>query len=315
MNPVFPGPRAKLEPDCPAPSWPDPSYLPEASCSVFAVGCFSPPWCLARDLQATPPLTTIQDTLYTADGNRFNGVMTISWQSFEAADTSNVAGDTMQLKISNGILYVQLVPTTNADSPAIYTVTYSSLGSIQFTEAWGVPPGILPMRVRDVRVMPGSVTGSAPAASTIVQITDVTGLPNALNIRPTSGTAFALSRAAVINSTGSIDGAVGNLSDCLHVDGSSGACGSGGSGSSGTFIDGEVPYGTMDGSNTTFKLANTPTPLPAWRLPQWSFAAAGRRLHAVQQLADFSQRSGAAAGRHPAGLLPDVGEPARGGLY
>jgi hypothetical protein len=215
---------------------------------------------LGARLQATPTLTTIEDTLFTADGNRFNGVVTISWQSFEAADTSNVAGETLRLRISNGLLYVQMVPTTNANSPAIYNVQYTSQDGIQFSEAWAVPPGILPIRVRDVRVTPGSVTGSAPGTSTAIQITDVTGLQNALNIRLTSGTAFSVSRAAVINSTGSIDAAVGNLSDCLHVDGSSGACGSGGSGASGTFVDGEIPLGALDGSNTTFTLANAPIP-------------------------------------------------------
>ena len=215
---------------------------------------------LGARLQATPTLTTIEDTLFTADGSRFNGVVAISWQSFEAADTSNVAGETLRLQITNGLLYVQLVPTTNANSPAIYNVQYTSQDGIQFSEAWAVPPGILPVRVIDVRVPPGSVTGSAPVAGTAIQITDVMGLQNALNIRPTSGTAFSVSRAAVINSTGSIDAAVGNLSDCLHVDGSLGACGSGGSGGSGTFVDGEVPFGVSDGSNTTFTLANAPIP-------------------------------------------------------
>ena len=34
---------------------------------------------------AEPPLTTIQDVLYKADGTRFNGYVQISWNSFEAA--------------------------------------------------------------------------------------------------------------------------------------------------------------------------------------------------------------------------------------
>ena len=216
---------------------------------------------LGPKLQATPPLSTIIDTLYTADGNRFNGVVTISWPTFEAADTSNVAGDTLKLNITNGNLYVQLVPTSNANSAAVYTVMFNGVDGTEFTQAWTVPPAVLPIRVRDALVMPGSVTGSAPAADTTLSISNITGLQNALNIRLTSGTAFALSRAAVINSTGSIDGAVGNLSDCLHVDGSSGACGSGGtSGSTGTFIDGEIPTGAVNGSNTTFTLANAPIP-------------------------------------------------------
>ena len=234
-----------------APSPPTCEQVGFRPCAALALG---------PKLQATPPLSTIIDTLYTADGNRFNGVVTISWQSFEAADTSNIAANTLTLNIANGYLYVQLVPTTNANSTAIYTVVFNGVDGTQFTQAWTVPPAVLPIRVRDALVMPGSVTGSAPAADTTLSISNITGLQNALNIRLTSGTAFALSRAAVINSTGSIDGAVGNLSDCLHVDGTSGACGGGGSGSTGTFIDGETPMGTLDGSNTTFTLANTPIP-------------------------------------------------------
>jgi hypothetical protein len=73
------------------------------------------------------------------------------------------------------------------------------------------------------------------------------------------GPHFGVARTAVINASGSIDGAIGNLSDCVHVDGTSGACG--GSGSSGTgFIDAEIPGGTLDGVNATFTLANTPNP-------------------------------------------------------
>src|SRR5579863_8117212 len=156
-------------------------------------------------LGATPPLTTIQDVLFNSDGSRFNGALTISWQSFEASDTTNIAASSELLQISNGILYVQLVPTTNADTPAIYTVQYNSSGSTVYTEAWAVPPSSTSLRVRDVRVAPGTVTGSAPtpssppanssgsttppANSTILQISNVTGLQNALNVRPTEGTA------------------------------------------------------------------------------------------------------------------------------
>jgi hypothetical protein len=213
-------------------------------------------------LGATPPLTTIQDVLFNSDGSRFDGVVTISWQSFEASDTTNIAASLEKLQITNGILYVQLVPTTNADSPAVYTVHYNSSGSTSYSEAWAVPPSNAPLRVRDVRLAPGSVTGSAPAGqSTVLQITDVTGLQNALNIRPTAGSSFAVSRAAVIDSTGALDGATGNLSDCLHVDGTTGPCGTGsGGGGSGSFVDAEFPAGALDGTNTEFTLANAPAP-------------------------------------------------------
>ncbi len=232
-------------------------------------------------LGATPPLTTIQDVLFNSDGSRFNGVLTISWQSFEASDTSDIAASSERLQISNGILYVQLVPTTNADTPVVYLVQYNSNGSTVYTEAWGVPPSSTSLRVRDVRLAPGTVTGSAPTPSsppvspgstppgqtTTVLISDVTGLQTALDIRPTEGTSFAVSRAAVIDSTGAIDGATGNLTDCLHVDGTTGACGSTGGGTgTGTFIDAEFPAGIMNGTNTIFTVMNVPAPLSSMEL-------------------------------------------------
>jgi hypothetical protein len=209
----------------------------------------------------TPPVTTIQDILYTADGNRFSGVATISWKSFEAGNTSSVAPDVKRVVIGNGNLFVQLVPTTTSQTVASYMVVYNTAGRTQFTEYWVVPPSNAPLRVRDVRLAPGGVTtsGALAANATTVQIADVLGLQNALNLRLTSGTAFGVSRAAVINAIGAVDGAIGNLSDCLRVDGTSGPCGTGG-GSSGTFVDAEVPSGAMDGVNLTYLLANTPGP-------------------------------------------------------
>jgi len=211
---------------------------------------------LSSKLGATPPLTTISDTLFNADGTYFNGVVLISWPSFEASDTSNVAAATDMVQVNNGVLYVQLVPTTNANSAAVYTVQFTSLGVTQFSEAWAVPPSSINLRVRDVLLAPGSVSGSAPAVVTIISIGDVTGLQNALNVRPAEGTSFGISRSAVIDATGAIDGATGNASDCLHVDGTSGACSS----TSTTFFDGEVPSGTINGSNAGFILANVPNP-------------------------------------------------------
>ncbi len=212
-------------------------------------------------LSAAPPLTTIQDVLYRADGDRFTGVVIVSWKTFEASDASNIASEVARVTVSNGNLFVQLVPTTTANPPATYAVSYSSAGRTQFTETWVVPPSTVPLRVRDVRLAPGAVATPGPPSSTTMQMTDVVGLQSALSLRPSMGTGFAVSRAAVINSIGGLDGAVGNLSDCLHVDGTSGACGSAISpaGNAG-FVDNEVPTGVLNGANAIFTLANTPNP-------------------------------------------------------
>jgi len=212
---------------------------------------------LANLLCATPSLTTIQDVLYKADGTRFNGVLQISWTSFQAADSSNIPTQSVTSQVTNGYLHVMLVPTTTATTPAVYNVTYNSDGNTQFTETWVVPPSTSPLTVADVR---SSSTVGGAAALAQMQITDVAGLRTELNIRPTMGAAYAPSRAAIIDGSGGIAAAAGNLSDCLHVDGSSGPCGTTVGGSSNGFVDAESPSGVVDGSNVTFGLANSPNP-------------------------------------------------------
>ena len=210
-----------------------------------------------------PALTTIQDILYRADGTRFSGTMFITWSSFLAGDTSNIATANLTVPIVNGVLNVKLVPTTTASAGAQYNVTYASRGINQFTEVWAVPPSGPKLRVRDVRLSNGTVIGPAPSTAPI-QIGDVTGLANALAVRPTEGAGYSIGRSAIINPSGQIDAASGNLGDCMHVDGSSGACGTASPGGSAgilpLFSDTEIPGGTLNGINTAFTLQFAPSP-------------------------------------------------------
>ena len=206
-----------------------------------------------------PALTTIQDILYRANGTRFTGTMFVRWNSFQAGDTSNIAAANLTLPIVNGVLRVKLVPTTTATAGAQYNITYNSGGVTQFTEVWAVPPSTPTLRVRDVRISSGTVVGPPPVTSPI-QIGDVVGLPNALAVRPTEGVGFTAGRAAVVDQAGQIDGASGNLGDCVRVDGSSGPCGSGGGGGAPSFSDGETPTGAINAVNTTFTLNFSPSP-------------------------------------------------------
>jgi len=211
---------------------------------------------LALSVSAQPPLTLIQDTLYQADGTKFQGMATISWSSFQASDMSNIAANVTRVPIVNGVLRVKLVPTTNAAVPGSYSVLYNS-SKVQFSETWAVPPSTTQLRVKDVRVSTSALI--APANSSSVQISDVAGLQNELQVRPVEGTGFATSRTAVINALGAIDGAAGNPGDCVHVDGTTGSCGSGGTASV-EFVDLETPGGTVDGTNATFTLSQAPNP-------------------------------------------------------
>jgi hypothetical protein len=208
---------------------------------------------------AGPSLTTIQDVLYKADGTRFNGTLTISWSSFQAADNSAVVTQSTTIKVLDGNLRVQLIPVTTANPPATYTVTYNSDGRIQFKEIWSVPASASPLRVRDVRVATssgnsssGADTGSSPVAESAV-----VGLLSDLGARPVKGPGFSAGRVLLVDSAGLLESAGGTASDCLHVDGSSGPCGST---ETASFVDGEAPSGIVDGSNATFGLSAAPTP-------------------------------------------------------
>ena len=210
---------------------------------------------LATGLVAAPPLTTVQDVLYKADGTRFNGSAVVSWRSFEASDSSAITMHNITVNIVDGQLRVQLVPNAGVTPATYYAVKYSSDGKIQFEEAWMVPSSSRPVRLRDVRV-------AAPAAITAPeQLTeaDIAGLVSDLNARPTRGPGFAPGRAAVISATGTLESATGDPADCVRVDGSSGPCGSGGGISPG-FVDNESPAGAVDGSNGSFTLSSTPSP-------------------------------------------------------
>ena len=89
---------------------------------------------LAVPLLAGPILTTIQDTVYNADGTPYNGFAVIKWTPFVAGDTSQIATQSVTVNITAGNLLVQLVPTTNATPAGYYTVTFTSAGNLPFID-------------------------------------------------------------------------------------------------------------------------------------------------------------------------------------
>jgi len=207
---------------------------------------------------ADPALTTIQDTLYNADGTPFSGFVLIEWRSFESADSSNIATNNLTVPIVNGILAVQLAPNTGNSS---YAVRYISDTKAQFWEVWVVPASPTPLGLQDVRVAvapssSGSGTGGT-GEDTQIPESSVVGLLSDLAMRPQRGANYAPSQAVYIDSAGLLEAVPGNLTDCVRVNGTSGPCGS----STGPgFADGETPAGLLNGTNAVFTLANPPSP-------------------------------------------------------
>lgn len=222
---------------------------------------------LAGLAAAAPTLTTIQDVLYKADGTRFNGTLTITWPSFQAADNSDIVTQMTTVKVIDGNLRLQLAPSSTATPAIVYAVTYNSDGRVQFQEDWSVPPSATALRIRDVRVAAsssnstgiGGSSGSGTSTGTLssaIPESQVTGLIADLGARPIKGPGFGAGRTAVVDASGLIETATGNATDCMHVDGSSGPCG----GSAPSFVDGDLPAGIVDGNNATFTLTAVPAP-------------------------------------------------------
>lgn len=217
--------------------------------------------CLAAPLAAGPVLTTIQDVIYNADGSPYNGFATITWTPFVAGDTSQIGTQHLTVNIVGGNLMVALVPSTNATPAGYYTVTFVSAGNDQFTETWAVPPSTVPLRVQAVMVPVGSVAAPLAAGNSQIPESSVIGLLADLAARPMEGATWSTGRVAMIDGTGALAAVAGIVSDCVHVDGSSGPCGTGGSGAAGpNFTDGEVPSGAVNGANASFTLSAVPAP-------------------------------------------------------
>jgi hypothetical protein len=201
-------------------------------------------------------LTTIQDTLYRADGTRFNGTLTINWVTFDATNIGTIVQQSKTVQVLNGNLLVQLVPNATATPPAnVYTVNYQSDGYQQFTETWTVPVSTRPLTVAEVRTgAPTSSGGGGGGAGnqTTIPESDVVGLQADLAQRPLMGVGYGTNAVAVVDGNGNLITAVGSPGQCVFVDGTTGVC------VEPTYVDAETPGGAIDGSNNTFTLMNTP---------------------------------------------------------
>ncbi len=201
-------------------------------------------------------LSTIQDTLFRADGTRFTGTLYIQWSTFDASGIGTIVQQSRSVPVVNGNLQIQLTPNAGAQSPAnTYIVNYQSDGFEQFSETWTVPLSGTPLRVADVRTGATSNSSSSAGNQTPIVESSVVGLVSDLAQRPVKGAGFGTGAVAVINQNGQIETVVGNVGDCVFSDGTTGPCG----GQPSLFYDAEVPGGIVDGSNTSFTLANPPS--------------------------------------------------------
>jgi hypothetical protein len=199
--------------------------------------------------------TTIQDTLFKADGTLFNGSLTIQWSTFDANDIGTIVQQSTTVPVVNGNLLVQLAPNNTAPPPTnTYTVLYESDGREQFAETWTVPVSTVALKVAVVRIGTQTVTVATTGATTQTPIPEssVINLQADLAQRPLKGVGFGTNAVAYVDNNGLLETSAGDPGNCVFVDGTSGPCGTP------TFSDAETPGGIVDGTNNTLTLANTP---------------------------------------------------------
>lgn len=211
----------------------------------------------AGALLAQPDQTRITDTVYLAGGERFDGYVQFEWQSF-VTPKAPIAPQSKLVRVVNGALDVTLAPTVNLGYTAFYRVRYFSHGRVRYTEFWDVPLSSTPLTVAGVRLdrAPTANPGTGTGVALPITQADVIDLPEDLADRPVKGPNFFPSRTVFVNPDGALEAISGAPTDCVRVDGSAVPCGD----TASYVVDGEVPQGSLSGTNPIFALTGTPTP-------------------------------------------------------
>lgn len=107
-----------------------------AALCVLAIAAMLPP--MAR---AQMSVTTVQGTIYRADGSAASGTALISWPAFSTAQNQAIAAGSLSATIgANGFLSVNLTPNAGAmPAGSYYTVVYHLSDGTVNREYWVVP--------------------------------------------------------------------------------------------------------------------------------------------------------------------------------
>jgi hypothetical protein len=117
-------------------------------------------------LSQTVPMTTVQDTVYRADGSPAEGTLIISWPAFTTSGGEAIAAGTASVNLgTGGALAVSLTPNVNATpGNTVYTVIYQLNDGTVKTEYWTVPT-TSPATLAEVRTTLGATSSVAQMAT------------------------------------------------------------------------------------------------------------------------------------------------------
>ncbi len=119
--------------------------------------------CLAvLALPALAARTSIQDTLFRADGGTCSGYLAIYWNTFTNVSNQLIQGGSIQSRVVNGVVNVSLEPGT-------YRVEYQigPVACTPTTEIWVVPASGTPLTIAMVRSLNPPPPGTSIALSSL----------------------------------------------------------------------------------------------------------------------------------------------------
>lgn len=204
---------------------------------------------------AQTTLSQIADTVNNPDGSPFNGSLSITWTGAATASVSSATPYSTNVKIYNGVLSVKLAPSTTAVPAGFYLAVYtSSDGRTSWVETWQVGPSAAALTLSQVRTTTPPATSGG--STNTLGIGQVTGLSAYLNAISSSLNTMTTTVGGFSSTVGGLSNTVSNLQSTVTALSASVGSGAG----SATFIDGEIPAGTIDGTNAQFTVASIPSP-------------------------------------------------------
>jgi len=169
--------------------------------------------------------------------------------------TDDSGNDRVNVTVAVGTAAHNLLSATHPDTVATAPVL-GDLGAANGTPAWARLAGNITATRKFLRQTGTGTVSALPAWDTLLAgdlpahlhaESDVTSLATDLTNRPVKGGAWAVSKAAVINSSGQLDGAAGTVTDCVLVNGNSAAKAN----AAHTHAATDIVSGTLDNARTS----------------------------------------------------------------
>lgn len=248
-------------------------------------------------------LTTVSDTVHSAGGGTPNGTLTLTWQRTLNASRQIVYPGTLTVPITNGVVFVQLLPNDVALPPGTCYGAAWNLAGVQSQNYWFVPTSATPVTLNQIQgnypcstqqgalVAPAQIVGG-PAGATDV-LTSVNGV---VSWQPGGGSGGSplfssilsgvnnSGQTMVVGSTSQLTFSGSGLVNANQIDGTTITSLYGNSGklaqANGTLVSGDLASYDSSGNliDSTIPVGNVIVNTGSYANPSWITSLAGSKI-------------------------------------